>query len=118
VNRRYWRTGGTTSDNSRIVCKLISGQALSCGLGPSVSTQTSIQALENGRYDVKPRERVPQDRICEISLSQADINRLELTAKFITRVVELAKFDLGYVPKTLGTELGVSTSLDAVCQMI
>jgi hypothetical protein len=102
----------TLSDNSRIVCKLISGQTLSCGLGPSVSTQTSIQALENGRYDVKPRERVPQDRICEISLSQADINRLELTAKFITRVVELAKFDLGYVPKTVGTELGVSTSLD------
>ncbi|CZR63043.1 uncharacterized protein PAC_12940 [Phialocephala subalpina] len=43
----------------------------------------------------------PQDRICAIFLSQADINRLELTAKFITRI-ELAKLDSpGYTPKTI-----------------
>lgn len=91
----------TPCHNSRIVCKLISGQALSCGLGPDISSTASIHDLDKGRYNIFTLDFPPQDRISAISLSQADINRLELTAKFITRVVELAKLDdPGYTPKT------------------
>jgi hypothetical protein len=91
----------TPCHTSRIVCKLVSGQALSCGLGPDISSRTSIHSLQKDQYGNHINAFPPQDRICAISLSQTGINRLELTAKFITRIIELAKLDNpGYTPET------------------
>jgi hypothetical protein len=91
----------TPRHNSKIVCKLISGQALSCGLGPDMT----FKAIYT------PDGFLPQDMICAVSLSQTDINRLELTAKFITRIVELAKLDNpSYTPATKSWSDAVPTS--------
>jgi hypothetical protein len=90
----------TPCHNSRIVCKLISGQALSCGISPDISLTTSIHTLKKNQYEKHIKSSPPQDRICAISLSQTDVNRLELTAKFITRVVGLANLDNpGHAPR-------------------
>ncbi|KUJ21576.1 uncharacterized protein LY89DRAFT_714670 [Mollisia scopiformis] len=67
----------TPRHDSKVVCRLISGQALPCGLGPDISSVTSLVYLLH-----------PRDRICAVSLSQADIDRLNLTAKFIIKVIE------------------------------
>jgi hypothetical protein len=103
----------TPCHNSRIVCKLTSGQALSCGLGPAVSSETSIHTLEKDRYQTPVRQFPPEDRICAISLSEADINRLELTAKFINRVVELSKlYNPDYTPETVSNWEEFTASFD------
>jgi hypothetical protein len=86
----------TPCHNSKAVCKLITGQVLSCGIGPATQYMLPIDS-KNEFTSVDP----PQRWVCAVSLSQTDVNRLELTAKFINRVVELAKLDdPGYTPQT------------------